>query len=131
MCPGQTVVDHCAGIFATAEVCLFLPRHCRFVGCKIDTACFKKTFFGVVEVFVRQVLYEESNIVGEADVLAAEKVLVSAPEVNDVRRKRPLRDTPCGLCTTQAFTANVTHFLCHRFRAPSLYEMGKALSLSK
>lgn len=53
---------------------MLLQKHHRFVGCKIDTIGLKGSLFGISEVIARQILNEESDIVGEADVRAQERV---------------------------------------------------------
>lgn len=34
---GEMVVNLFSGTFAAEEPCFELPRHCRFLGCKVDT----------------------------------------------------------------------------------------------
>lgn len=70
---GQIVVDPCVGIFATANACMMVPKCGQFIGCDIEPACFDASMLSVVEVSARQVLNEESDIVGSQRVRAAAK----------------------------------------------------------
>lgn len=52
---------------------MLLQKHCCFVVCKVDTACFRDSFLEIVEVSPRQILNGELDINSEADVHAAQK----------------------------------------------------------
>lgn len=71
----HAVHDPCAGAFATAEACIMLSKQCRFVGCIIDTVCFRASKPSIVDVFAIQFLNENSDIFrGDERVQAAEKI---------------------------------------------------------
>lgn len=50
--------------------------HQRLVGCEGETQSFKSSVISVVELLMRQVLDDDSNVVREQDVQAAAKILV-------------------------------------------------------
>lgn len=56
---------------------MLLPRHRHFLGYKIDTVWVKESLLGFVRVLARQIINEGLNIVVEADLRAAGKMLVS------------------------------------------------------
>lgn len=62
--PGKLVVDLFSGTFATAIVCLKLPRHRCFVGCELDSDSFAASTEGLIETFARGVLSKKSAISG-------------------------------------------------------------------
>lgn len=47
---------------------MLLVRHSRFGESEINNVWFKESFFGVMKVLMRQLLNEELDVVGEADV---------------------------------------------------------------
>lgn len=129
--PGQTAVDLWARTFATEKACMLQRRHRHFLGCEINAVCFKESLLGVVKVFPRQILNEESEIVSAANVQDAAKVFVSETDCIDARRKKVLWAAQSGLCLTQSFSVHIMHFLSNCFWEPSLYDMRKDLPLSQ
>lgn len=84
----QTDLDHCPGTFSTEKGCIWLLRHRSLVWCEIDTVSFKKSLLVAVEVFARQIINEESDIVGDANVQAAPNVSGNAINRIHARRKK-------------------------------------------
>lgn len=78
-----------------------------------------------MEVLGRPILNSQLDIVGEANLQAAGKVLVSATVDISTRRKKLLWDCPRGLCPTKPNPAHNTHFFSNHFIDPSLNEMGR------
>lgn len=78
-----------------------------------------------VEVFVRKVLNDIYNIVGELNVKGAAKVLLPALDGIKAMKKNLLCDATRGFCRNQYFPAHISHFYSKRFQDPSMYEMGK------
>lgn len=69
---------------------MLLPKNCHFAGCEIETVCLKTSLLVVREVFARQILSEESEIVGEMDGQAPENFLKSAIAKTGARKKKLL-----------------------------------------
>lgn len=65
-----------------------LPGYLHFVWSYIDGVCFKESLLGFVEVFARQILNVEPNIVGEVYVQVAAEVFVSSIDGISDRRKK-------------------------------------------
>lgn len=86
--PRQTSVDPCPGTYATVQKCMLLLSHRHSFLHELDSVCLKHSLLGVLNVVTRQILNEESDIFGEADVQALAKVFVSASESISVRRKK-------------------------------------------
>lgn len=84
--------------------------------CEIYTLCFKESSLGAVEVFARQMLNEESDIICQADAQGAAKVLVSAINVIGARQKRLLGDSLRSLFPTKRFPTRIMHLLSNCFR---------------
>lgn len=57
----QAVLDLCGETFASAKECMTVRKHRMFAGFRIDAACFDASMPSIGEVFVRQVLNEESD----------------------------------------------------------------------
>lgn len=100
-----------------------------FVLCEIGSVCFKKSLSGDVEIFDGQIHYEKSDIVNEAHVRTAEKLLLSGNDGMCARQIKLFLDAPVRLCCKEFLADHVTHFLSTRSVDPSLYGMGKALPL--
>lgn len=62
--PGKLVVDLFSGKFATAKMCLDLPRHRRFLCCEADTECFAASTEELVETYAKQILTRKLDIFG-------------------------------------------------------------------
>lgn len=73
----------------------------------------------------------ELDIVGEEDLQADAKVLVSDIKGICTRRKKTLWYVPLRLCPIQLISAHITHFVSNCFTKALLYEMGKELPLSQ
>lgn len=92
------------------------PRDHRFVGSELDSICFKEPFLGVVEGLTRQIHNEQSDIVGEADLQTAAKVLGSAIDGIGARQKNLLWDGLCSLCLAQSFPVKLCTFFPNNSR---------------
>lgn len=66
---------------------MMLLRDPLFVGCDIDVVCFNESLRSVVETFACQVLNQDSDIKGSAEVVAAARTYVSTKEGIHVSRK--------------------------------------------
>lgn len=75
-------------------------------------------------------LNEVLAIVSDPSLQTVAKILVLVIDCIGARR-RINYGIPRGLCPTQSFPAHITNFLSTHFRDPSLYDMGKTLSLSQ
>lgn len=74
--------------------------HSHSDGCETNNLCFKEPSFGVVEAFTKQLLSDESEVVGDTELHAAEKVLNSAFDGNCATRKKLLLLVLCSFCYT-------------------------------
>lgn len=100
------------------------------LGARLRPSFSKKIFLGDVEVFKRPILNEELDIVGDADGKLQPKfpcMLLVVPALNG----RECYGTPRASYILQSFIPYITQFPSTDFRDTSLYEMGKALPLSK
>lgn len=79
--PGQTAFDLCAGTLATAKSSKLIPRNCHSVTCEIYNVLFKHFLHGDLEVFRRQTIKEESNMVWGVYLQNAKKVLMSENDI--------------------------------------------------
>lgn len=80
---------------------------------------------------MRQIIDDNSDIVGVADMQAEAEVLVSPVDSIGARQEQLLLNTTCELSPTQYFPGSTTHFLSNLSRDPSLYEMGNELVFIK
>lgn len=88
--------DPCPGTFSTVKDCMMKPSHRRFVGYEMDAWCCKASLLYLIQVFLRTVFYDKSDVVDELNVQAVEKVLVLVPDKTSCRRKEgSLRWTAC------------------------------------
>lgn len=83
---------------------MLLRKRRGFIKPAFDSVCSKESLLGAVKAFMRQVLYEELGIIGEADVHAAAKGLVPAVEVIGAKGKTILWNFPLELCHTKSFS---------------------------
>lgn len=77
MLPGQTVLEPSTETLPTVEAGVLPPRYHPSVGCEVGTGCINEKLLGVMEMFVGEILNEESDIVSVASEHAAEKVMMS------------------------------------------------------
>lgn len=124
----QTVIDPFPGTFLTSKACMLQLRNV-VLGGQIDTASFKESLLRVVQIFARQLIIEEVNIVGEVDVQAAEIVLDRAVHDTSARQNTLFWDACRRLCPTQWFPAQIAHLLSTSFSYPLVYEMRKKKAL--
>lgn len=66
-----------SGTLATAEECSKLPNNRRIVCCKADSECSAESTEALVHTHARQVLNQESAVLGTDEVVAASKVLIA------------------------------------------------------
>lgn len=72
---------------------------------------FHKSLPAFVEVLSRQIVFDESTRVGEADFRAMTRVLGSVMDSISSRLKKILWYTPCSVCLTQSLPAPIMHIL--------------------
>lgn len=100
-------------------------QHHWFVGCEIETVCFKKVLPGVVEVFARKKRNEESDTVDERMSRLKQGSwcleLVVLPLDG-----RDHYGMPRLVVSLEAINAHITHVISKEFRNSPFHEMGTA-----
>lgn len=84
-----------------------------------------------METFAWQVLNEDSDIKGCAEVLTTVRTYVSVMDIIQARRKRLMWDAHAGLNATQSTLGHIVHFLSNNFKDPSLFEMERNVPMVK
>lgn len=108
-----------------------LPKHRRFVGFKIDAVHFNVSLPSVVEKFARQVLNDDFDRKDSAEVVAAAPPCVSAMDGMWTTRKSVMWEAFAGLPAIQTFSGHVVFFLSSSLKIPSLFEMGRYVTVVK
>lgn len=71
---GQIFVDLWTVTFSSAKAGMLQPSHRPFVGCAVNTFCYKESWLSMVEMLARQVLNDYFDTFGEPFVHAAANV---------------------------------------------------------
>lgn len=94
---GKADLDTFTNVFDVVKACMLLPKHSRFVGREINTVCFKESILGVVNMFVRQVLNEESSVVARKICRLQKRSLCLLLAVSDLEGRNHYQ-MPCTGC---------------------------------
>lgn len=65
---GGMVLDPCVETLVAAKACLIEHRHCKCMGCDVDSNCVIKMMLSLLTVFTQQVVNDKSHIVGSKEV---------------------------------------------------------------
>lgn len=77
----------------------------------LDTLLFRKCFWEAVMVFAKEILNEQLNIFGEANLQAAATVLLFPIDVTGAKQEILSLDASSSLWATQSFPAHISRFL--------------------
>lgn len=99
---------------------MLVPRHRQFLELETDTFSVEEFLIGIVEVFVRPILNDKLDIVGDANVQVEIMVLVSGPDFIDAGRKKPFWNVPDWLSITQPVLPHIKNLPSNRFRDTDL-----------
>lgn len=128
--PGGMVVDPCLGTGATAKACLLEPKHRKFTGCKVDSACIPKIMTSVLEIFTVRMLNERSSIKeGKKAEKVAAAYLLAATVPYGVGQ-RSVWVAPKGVSVVQVFPHHTTLYLSQYFFGMQLFQTAKHLPCS-
>lgn len=127
----QLLVDPRAGTFKTGMDFVLIMKHRWFLRSGEDTFHFGEQLTDVVEVFLKEVLRNETSKQGEKIGQNAARLVVFILDGINAWRKGMQWDVLGGLLPTQTLPALVIHFMSISFIDQPLYEMEELLSLLK
>lgn len=105
--PEDIVVDGFSGTFSTAIACFTVEEgHRRFVGCEIDTNCFKWARERVIKRFAAAVVNKETDIKVSGDALISAHGIVARQSAKS-RTRLPKWSPPDGLPKFQTFPVHI------------------------
>lgn len=93
--------------------------------------CFNTSLPSILEIFTRQVLNEDSEMKGSAEVVSAVRAYVSMIDRIQARRKRFMYDALAKLPSTQSFTGHSVNLLSNHLKYPSMFEVGRQVIVVK
>lgn len=99
--------------------------------CTLLMLCVQCTTTVCCENVCRQVLNEDSDIKGSAELDAAARTYMSLMDGIQATRKRVMCNVPAGLPATHSFPEHVVHFLSSGFKELSLFGMGRHVTVVK
>lgn len=73
---GELVLNTYTAILAAVKACFQLLEHCRFVDLEKYPACFQDALPLLMEVYAKQVITHESDIVGSEEAVKGSELLV-------------------------------------------------------
>lgn len=126
----ELVMDCSAGALATLRSCLQFLQYRRFVRFEKDSICFVKWLSSLMEVFARQALNTESDLVENELLVEICKVFFKSMEAISSRRRVDSWAVPAGLVPVQTFFMHIMHFFGNTYKNAVLYEKRWHIPLS-
>lgn len=109
--PGGLDTDCCAGAFSVAKACTLLPQQRQFVGCDLESKSVASSLPYLAFIFARQVLYKDSDTIGDDDVQQTASPFVKAIAELHQKRHNDVWETTAGFPIKQTFLLHILHHL--------------------
>lgn len=109
--PGIPVVDACAETSSVTKGCMLLPKHRKFISCKVDPGCATGARLQLILLFGEILLSKELNIDGEEQVPSSAEMYMKAVESMEVRRRLRVWEVPEGIRPIQTFLPHILYHL--------------------
>lgn len=129
--PGAVVMDTFCGTLSTAKACLSLHKHRKFVGCDIDSACIDASLPGLLLIFAKQCLNDDSDITVDYEVQEAAKLYISSMDAVEKKMRWTVWSVPGGFVPVQNFPEHILRFLSAMHFDYSLYDLCKMMGPHK
>lgn len=81
------VVHAYAGTFSISKACMLLPRHRRFMGCKVDPICMNEAMKDLILFNARQVLSRDLYIDEKGEICSSAEVYAKAVEAIEEQKR--------------------------------------------
>lgn len=111
----------------TAKACLLAPKHFKFFGCEADGFCLSKSMHSILEIFARQVLYNDSDINECEETQKATRKYLRGKASGKKTRQKDIWRTPRGLHAVQSFPNLIVFMLSQYLDDMNLSIYGKNL----
>lgn len=128
--PVDMVMNSCAGMCSTANVCMLHAEYRKFVKCDVDYELLTAAETDPVLTFVSQLPKPESDISGSAAVKVAAMVLKEERAALLASTKASAWEVLHALDATQMLPGHVLRFISMTFMNHSLYEISRHIPLN-